>query len=735
MSDTALAGFELIEKLGEGGMGVVWKARQRSLDRWVAIKLLPERLSHDAENIRLIMHEARIAAKLKHPGIVQVYDANEQGGVCFFVMEYVSGYSVGQWLARKKILTEKDALTVAECVAVALDYAWRAAGLIHCDIKPDNIMVDQDGTIKVSDLGLSITRDARQGAGQGDIMGTPGYMAPERVAGEVALDCRTDIYALGCMVYQMVTGRRPFQEFPDRQAMECHLDRQLPDPRELNPGVSAGACALLERMLAKNRDFRTPDWKAFLADLHRVQKGFMPAGKAPPAGASTVSCRKLILPSEKPPAPEIPREAPRGRGARLALLLLLLVLAAALGVWKYVTEREAGPAGAPDSPSPAEAATGPVAPPAADRRGGVVEAPPAQDDIRQVEARRQAALQAAVASLRNAARQYEARGAFADGAEWLDEYAGPLALDTLAIRQELAAGLRQKAQAKAEEQARAAVWEDALSQAAADLLAGRYAAAEQRFAALAGDPGQQTHQAELASIREVCSAVTHPDDLILASFKAQLGQPVSIHMNHGTPLVVKILEVRDRVIRCATTDDDEAQLSLRYEDLSATERRNRLARLEGPGGALIRGLMAFAAGRKDEARDGFARMGTALATPLMARCQEEDSPPAPVEDPVQETFHALLEQAGIRVGAFDEPAWREAIGSARLSRRQAEILGDDLDRFLARHGEGEFVAANQPLILVLQQAIHEARRGGGAGDDPARFRSPRRADALPRDSR
>lgn len=776
MSDTALAGFELIEKIGEGGMGMVWKARQLSLDRLVAIKLLPERLSHDVENIRQIMHEARTAARLKHPGIVQVYDANEQEGVCFFVMEYVSGYSVGQWLARKQVLTEKDALTVAECVAVALDYAWRAAGLIHCDIKPDNVMVDHDGTIKVSDLGLSITRDAHGGAGNGDIMGTPGYMSPEQVAGEVTLDCRTDIYALGCMLYHMVTGRRPFQEFPDRQAMECHLDRQVPDPRELNPAVSAGTCALLERMLAKNRDFRIADWKAFLADLHRVQKGFMPASKAPPAGASTVNCRKLVLPRGGTAAPALPREESPDRGLRLALLLLLLVLAAALGVWKYVETRAAvprEPAGVPASavtPGPVGVATSPegaaerhdagsiargelrqaqqwvfrhpqqfdegirLLQQAADRHAGTAEATLALEEIKKLESRRQVAMRQAVESLRNKAREFEARGAFAEGAEWLEEYAGPMARDTLAARQELAAGLRQKARAKADEQARVTAWEGALSQAADDILAGRYAAAELRFAALAGDPGQQAHKAEIEAVRKVLGAVTHIDDRILASFKNQSGETVAIQMNRGMPLVVKIQDVRDRVIRCATVDN-EAQLSLRYEDLSVAEKRNRLAQLDGSEVALLKGVMAFAAGKKEEAQDYFARTEAVLATPLLARCQEEMPAPAPVEDPAQESFQALLEQAGIQVGAFDEPAWREAIGNARLSRRQAEILGDDLDRFLAKHGETEFVAGHQALILVLQRVIRDARRGNGAGNDPARFRPPSRADVPPRDGR
>ena len=171
-----LTGFELIEMLGKGGIGAVWKARQLSLDRIVAIKLLLPEFKRDKEENRRLVVEARTVAKLKHSGIVQVYDASEENGVFFFVMEYVAGYSVGTWLRRKLKLPEADTITVGLAVADALDYAWRATKLIHCDIKPDNIMVDTDGTIKVADLGLSRTLDTRADDQLGDVLGTPSYM-------------------------------------------------------------------------------------------------------------------------------------------------------------------------------------------------------------------------------------------------------------------------------------------------------------------------------------------------------------------------------------------------------------------------------------------------------------------------------------------------------------------------------------------------------------------------------
>ena len=187
MEPLQLSGFELLEKIGQGGMGVLWKARQASLDRIVAIKFLQPQLSCNPEEIQRLFSEARAAAKLKHQGIVQVYDANEANGIYYIVMEFIAGYNVGEWLRRKGKLGERDALLVAECVATALQYAWNTAALIHCDIKPDNVMVDRDGTIKVTDLGLSRIiqpRGARSADVPQEIMGTPSYIAPEQSRGD-----------------------------------------------------------------------------------------------------------------------------------------------------------------------------------------------------------------------------------------------------------------------------------------------------------------------------------------------------------------------------------------------------------------------------------------------------------------------------------------------------------------------------------------------------------------------
>lgn len=286
-----LPNFEVLGLLGRGGMASVWKARQVSLDRYVAVKILSASFATDPQDVHRFRMEARAAARLKHPGIVQVYDANFSDGVYYFVMELVDGYTMGDLLRRKGKVTVEDALIVAESVAVALDYAWSLYQMVHCDIKPDNIMVDSDGTLKVTDLGLcrSLTLVKGGQAGKADeILGTPAYMSPEQVYGSDKLDCRSDIYALGATLYHMVTGQMLFQGKTDDEMIRCHVDNsQAPDVRKLAPLASPVFALLLEKMLAKDPNHRHRDWKLVLADLGRVRENHPPwPALLPPFGSS-----------------------------------------------------------------------------------------------------------------------------------------------------------------------------------------------------------------------------------------------------------------------------------------------------------------------------------------------------------------------------------------------------------------------------------------------------------------
>jgi serine/threonine-protein kinase len=286
-----LPNFEVLGLLGRGGMASVWKARQISLDRYVAVKILSSSFATDPEDVRRFHEEARVAAQLKHPGIVQVYDANFSSGVYYFVMELVDGYTMGELLRRKGRVDEEDALIVAESVAVAMDYAWTHYQMVHCDIKPDNIMVDADGTVKVTDLGLSrsVSLVSHEKQNESDeILGTPAYISPEQVYGGEKLDCRSDIYELGATLYHLVTGRMLFQGKTDDEMLHCHVEQaQAADPRAYAPLLSQAFVLLLEKMLAKEAGNRQRDWMQVLADLNRVREKHPPlVAFIPPLGSS-----------------------------------------------------------------------------------------------------------------------------------------------------------------------------------------------------------------------------------------------------------------------------------------------------------------------------------------------------------------------------------------------------------------------------------------------------------------
>ncbi len=291
MTPPQLNGFTIKQLLGRGGMATVWEARQPALDRDVAVKVLAPEMSRDPEDVKRFIVEARLAAKLNHVNLVRVFDVACQSGVYFYIMEYARGYDTGKWLNQKGLIDALEALAVAESIAVALEYAWDQVGLIHCDIKPANIMVDADGTVKLTDLGVArcLRGHAKADDDSGnDITGTPAYMAPEQVTGASPLDCRTDMYALGATLYHMVTGRKLFPEGSDEEQMSMQCSRQAPDAREAVPDLPEPYVALLEKLLAKDPAHRPRNWHAALQDMRQVRRGGLPLGEPPPAGGSSM---------------------------------------------------------------------------------------------------------------------------------------------------------------------------------------------------------------------------------------------------------------------------------------------------------------------------------------------------------------------------------------------------------------------------------------------------------------
>ena len=272
-----IPGFQMLEKIGSGAMATVYKAKQISLDRIVALKIMPKHLSRDREFVERFYKEGRAAAQLNHNNIVQAIDVGEAAGYHYFVMEYVEGESIHEQMSRGKEFTENEALNIITQTARALAHAHER-GFIHRDVKPKNVMLASDGVVKLADLGLAREMsDLRAAASEaGRAYGTPYYIAPEQIRGERNLDARIDIYSLGATAYHMVTGRVPFEGPNPSAIMHKHLKQELIPPDHVNTKLSAGTAEVIEMMMAKDRDDRYKSAKDMLVDLECIAKGESP---------------------------------------------------------------------------------------------------------------------------------------------------------------------------------------------------------------------------------------------------------------------------------------------------------------------------------------------------------------------------------------------------------------------------------------------------------------------------
>lgn len=270
-----ISDFIILEELGRGGMGIVYLAHQISLDRPAAVKILAEHYANNAEFVVNFIKEARAAAKLNHPHIVQAYAVGEDEGIFFFAMEHIDGETMKQVLKREKIITVDQAVTIIQQIAEALDYAWKEARLIHRDIKPDNIMITKNGRAKLADLGLSKVAGEVDDAESDEVMGTPQYISPEHLTG-APMDVRSDIYSLGATFYNLVTGRFPFEGRTPTEIARKHLEEALVPPHMVNPDVPIAVGQVIEKMMAKNIKNRYQDAEQLVEDLRMVRRGKKP---------------------------------------------------------------------------------------------------------------------------------------------------------------------------------------------------------------------------------------------------------------------------------------------------------------------------------------------------------------------------------------------------------------------------------------------------------------------------
>lgn len=274
-----IPGFEIMARLGRGSQATVYKARQVSMDRVVALKILDKKVAATADFKDRFIKEARSAAALSHNNIVQAFDVGEHNGINYFVQEYVEGTTAAEVMhERGRAYSETEALDIIIQIAEALAHA-HSRGFIHRDVKPKNIMLTPEHVAKLADMGLARqASDAEAALAEaGKAFGTPYYIAPEQIRGDPNIDFRADIYSLGATLYQMVTGRVPFEAPSPQNVMQKHLSAPLTPPDHINTSLSAGISEVIEVMMAKNPKDRYQTTSDLLMDLQSVREGRPPA--------------------------------------------------------------------------------------------------------------------------------------------------------------------------------------------------------------------------------------------------------------------------------------------------------------------------------------------------------------------------------------------------------------------------------------------------------------------------
>ncbi len=307
--------YTIVSKLGRGGMGVVYKAHEESLNRYVAIKVLGEHLIEDEQFLLRFKREAQSAAGLSHPNIVQIYFIGEDEGRHYFVMEYVSGKPIDS------IIRERGSLDSIHAAQIILQAAQGLAAahdksIIHRDIKPANLILDERGIVKIADFGLALPSQIQSRlTATGMLMGTPGYMAPEQCRGEQA-DHRTDIYALGVTLYEMLTGNVPFKAESPLVLLKQILDEPAPDVSALKPDVKVEIIAILDKMIAKERENRFQSahelvdaLEGFLSDqgVRTMSRGLATLAAGAGVAAAAVPTVSLDAATAAMDAPTVPR--------------------------------------------------------------------------------------------------------------------------------------------------------------------------------------------------------------------------------------------------------------------------------------------------------------------------------------------------------------------------------------------------------------------------------------------
>jgi len=336
MIGTVLSGrYKLEAKLGSGGMSTVYLARDTTLDRSVAVKVMHREMSEQEDQLQRFRQEARAVAKLSHPNVVAVIDAGEDGGHPYIVFEYVEGETLKQRINRVGALDPQEALAYAIEIARGLTVAHNR-NMVHRDIKPQNVLIDAEGRAKLTDFGISRQLEQDGMTATGRVLGTTDYVAPEQAMGH-PVDQRSDVYSLGVVLYEMLVGQVPFHADSQVGVAMKHVNEELPDVQQRRPELSAAAAMVVERATAKDPAQRYQEVGDLIDDLGTALE--VEAARAGATTGEATSVLEAVAPEE--------RKLAGGGGRRRSWLLigLLVLLAAAILAALQLIGSGSGPGG------------------------------------------------------------------------------------------------------------------------------------------------------------------------------------------------------------------------------------------------------------------------------------------------------------------------------------------------------------------------------------------------------
>ncbi len=314
-----ISDHKIIAELGRGGMGVIYEADQISLSRPVAMKVLADHLGRDPAFVQRFLNEARAIAKLNHPNIVQIYNVGQEDEIYYFTMEFIDGTSLDEIISKQKMLPLEHVLNIISNVAKALAFAHEH-GIVHRDIKPNNIMINKQGTVKLMDFGIALQERAQRVTITGGILGTPEYMSPEQAMGKTA-STLSDIYSLGAVFYEMLTGKVPIKgDTPLETIGKIQIETPIP-PRSLNQRIPPDVEKIIMKMMAKNPEQRYQSCQALRKDLKRSRAS---GPIMPPPKQKTPPAKPAARVKRVPPPP--PRIVPARRSGIKTGLIIFLVL-------------------------------------------------------------------------------------------------------------------------------------------------------------------------------------------------------------------------------------------------------------------------------------------------------------------------------------------------------------------------------------------------------------------------